>query len=515
MRISARHTLDSFPVSETQLPALTVAEAQRCVTSELDRIGSVIDELGTLFSDQGFELALVGGPVRDAMLGRHHNDLDFTTSARPDDTETILKKWVNTGGHGATWDMGGDFGTIGCRKGGWQVEVTTYRSEHYDPSSRKPEVNFGDSLAGDLGRRDFTVNAMAVRLPGREVVDLYGGVVDLATRTLRTPGTPEDSFSDDPLRMMRAARFAAQLGFSVAPQVRQAMTDMADRIAIISAERVRDELVKLVCAPYPRLGLTLLVETGLADRVLPELPALRLERDEHHRHKDVYEHTLTVLEQTIDLESRLSDTEGVSSPDFIARFAALMHDVGKPKTRRFVEDGTVTFHHHDVVGAKITRKRMQALKFSGAETDAVTQLVEQHLRFHGYGDPSTGSEEAAWTDSAVRRYVRDAGDQLERLHILTRADCTTRNKRKAERLSRTYDALEARIAVLAEAEELASMRPALDGNQIMTILGLKPGREVGAAYNFLLELRIEEGLLSAQDAEVRLREWWANRSPRG
>jgi poly(A) polymerase len=483
-------------VSETSAAAITIADVQRRVTEELDRIGEVIDSLGEAFAAEGFELALVGGPVRDAMLGRHHNDLDFTTSARPDDTERILKRWS-----GATWDMGRDFGTIGCRKGPWQVEVTTYRSESYDPTSRKPEVNFGDTLAGDLGRRDFTVNAMAVRLPGREVVDLYGGVVDLATGILRTPGTPEQSFSDDPLRMMRAARFAAQLGFAVAPEVATAMTEMADRIEIISAERVRDELVKLVCAPHPRAGLALLVDTGLADRVLPELPALRLERDEHHRHKDVYEHTLTVLEQSIDLEPRL----GLDGPDFTSRFAALMHDVGKPKTRRFVEGGVVTFHHHDVVGSKITRKRMQALKFSNAEIDAVTQLVEQHLRFHGYGD-------GEWTDSAVRRYVRDAGDQLDRLHILTRADCTTRNRRKAERLARTYDELESRIDRLAGEEELASLRPALDGNRIMELLGLPPGRDVGEAYRFLMELRLDEGVLSEADAEARLREWWSARS---
>ena len=487
-------------MSETELPPISVVEVQRAVTAELDRLSPVIDSLGAAFAAEGFELALVGGPVRDAMLGRTHNDLDFATSARPDDTERILKRWGD-----ATWDMGRDYGTIGCRKGQWQVEVTTYRSEVYDPDSRKPEVDFGDTLAGDLGRRDFTVNAMAVRLAGdrgveRSVVDLYGGVVDLATRVLRTPGRPEDSFSDDPLRMMRAARFAAQLGFTVAPEVVAAMTAMADRIGIISAERVRDELVKLVCAPYPRLGLTLLVDTGLADRVLPELPALRLERDEHHRHKDVYEHTLTVLEQAIDLEPRLPG----GGPDFIARFAALMHDVGKPKTRRFLDDGTVTFHHHDVVGAKLTRRRMQALRFSKEQIDEVSKLVELHLRFHGYG---TGE----WTDSAVRRYVRDAGDQLERLHVLTRADCTTRNKRKAERLARTYDALEARIQRLSEEEELAAMRPTLDGNQIMEILGLEPGPEVGAAYRYLLDLRIDEGVLSEAEAEQRLRAWWAER----
>ena len=480
---------------DVSLPPLQLTDVQRSVGEELDRIATVIDDLGRRFRDAGHELALVGGPVRDAMLGRHHNDLDFTTSARPEQTEALLKGWAD-----AIWDMGRAFGTIGCRRGEWQVEITTYRSESYDPTSRNPDVEFGDTLAGDLGRRDFTVNAMAVSLPGREVEDPYGGVVDLAHRVLRTPGRPEDSFSDDPLRMMRAARFAAQLGFSVDPSVVAAMTAMADRIEIISAERVRDELVKLVCAPYPRLGLTLLVETGLAHRVLPELPALALERDEHHRHKDVYEHTLTVLEQSIDLEGRLPG----GGPDFVARFAALMHDVGKPRTRRFLDDGTVTFHHHDAVGAKITRKRMKALRFSNDEIDAVARLVELHLRFHGYGS-------GEWTDSAVRRYVRDAGDELERLHILTRADCTTRNRRKAERLRRTYDDLEERIARLSEEEELASLRPDLDGNQIMGILGIGPGREVGEAYAHLLELRMDRGPLAPDEAEAELRAWWASR----
>ena len=473
---------------------LSIVEVQRSVAEELDRLAPVIDELGRRFADAGHELALVGGPVRDAMLGRHHHDLDFTTSARPEQTERLLHGWAD-----ALWDVGRDFGTIGCRHGDWQVEITTYRAEAYDPTSRKPEVSYGDDLVGDLGRRDFTVNAMAVRLPSREIEDPYGGVVDLAHRVIRTPGTPEDSFSDDPLRMMRAARFAAQLGFEVDPGVVAAMSAMAERIDIISAERVRDELVKLVCAPWPRRGLALLVETGLAQRVLPELPALALERDEHHRHKDVYEHTLTVLEQAIDLEHRLG-----GGPDFVSRFAALMHDVGKPRTRRFLDDGTVTFHHHDVVGAKLTRKRMKALRFSNDEIDAVSSLVELHLRFHGYGS-------GEWTDSAVRRYVRDAGDQLERLHVLTRADCTTRNKRKADRLRRTYDDLEARIAVLAEQEELAAMRPDLDGNQIMEVLGLGPGREVGEAYRHLLELRMDHGPLGEERATDELRAWWAAR----
>jgi poly(A) polymerase len=471
-----------------------MVEVQRSVAAELDRIAPVIDELGRRFTEAGHEIALVGGPVRDAMLGRHHNDLDLTTSARPEQTERLLKGWAD-----AMWDMGRDFGTIGCRKGEWQVEITTYRSESYDPSSRNPDVAFGDTLAGDLGRRDFTVNAMAVRLPGREVEDPYGGVLDLAHRVLRTPGTPEDSFSDDPLRMMRAARFAAQLGFEVDESVVAAMTAMAERIEIISAERVRDELVKLVMGAYPRRGLTLLVDTGLAELVLPELPALALERDEHHRHKDVYEHTLTVLEQAIDQEQ-----ERFGGPDLVSRLAALMHDVGKPRTRRFLDDGTVTFHHHDVVGAKLTRKRMKALRFSNDDIDAVSALVELHLRFHGYGS-------GEWTDSAVRRYVRDAGDQLTRLHVLTRADSTTRNRRKAERLARTYDDLEARIERLAEAEELGAMRPDLDGNQIMEILGVGPGREVGEAYRHLLELRMDEGPLGEERAREELLAWWSRR----
>ena len=483
-------------MSDADLPPLSIAEVQRRVASELTRIGPVIDELGSRFAAAGEELALVGGPVRDAMLGRLQNDLDFTTSARPEKTEKLLAGWVD-----AIWDMGRAFGTIGARIGEWQVEITTYRAETYDPDSRKPDVSYGDSLVVDLGRRDFSVNAMAVSVPGHEFEDPYGGLVDLANRTLRTPGRPEDSFSDDPLRMMRAARFSAQLGFTVAPEVVAAMTAMAGRIEIISAERVRDELVKLVCAPFPRLGLSLLVETGLAAYVLPELPALALERDEHHSHKDVYEHSLTVLEQSIDLESRLG---GV---DFISRFAALMHDVGKPRTRRFEAGGIVTFHHHDVVGAKLTRKRMQALRFSNAEIDATTKLVELHLRFHGYGA-------GEWTDAAVRRYVRDAGDQLERLHILTRADCTTRNQRKAERLRRTYDSLEERIARLNEQEELASIRPDLDGAQIMEILDIAPGRRVGAAYKHLLELRMDHGPMSHDDARAALLVW-AEANPEG
>jgi poly(A) polymerase len=475
---------------------LLISDVQTRVVAELERIAPVTDELGARFAAAGEQIALVGGPVRDAMLGRLQNDLDFATSARPEVTEKLIKGWAD-----ATWDIGRAFGTIGSRKGEWQVEITTFRSEAYDATSRKPAVQYGDSLVGDLARRDFTVNSMALSLPDQQLEDPFGGVVDLAHRVLRTPGRPEDSFSDDPLRMMRAARFSAQLGFEVAPEVVAAIVGMADRISIVSAERVRDELVKIMLAPDPVRGLRLLVETGLAQQVLPELPALALERDEHHRHKDVYEHTLTVLEQSMDLEDRLPG----GGPDLVSRFAALMHDVGKPKTRRFAENNVVTFHHHDVVGAKLTRKRMQALKFSKEQTDAVVQLVEQHLRFHGYGS-------GEWTDSAVRRYVRDAGDQLDRLHVLTRADCTTRNKRKADALRRTYDELEERIARLSEAEELASIRPDLDGNQIMEILGIGPGRTVGLAYRHLLELRLDRGPMTEEEAKAALLEWAASDS---
>ena len=475
-------------------------EAQANAVAELLRIAPVAGRLGRLFSDAGHELYLVGGSVRDALLGRLGQDLDFTTSARPDDVEALLRRFSP-----AVWTIGKAFGTIGCKvtEGGtsWVIEVTTFRSDAYDADSRKPAVAFGDTLDGDLVRRDFTVNAMAVSLPEHRFVDPYGGLADLARAVIRTPTTPEASFSDDPLRMMRAARFAAQLGFEPAPGVVAAMTAMADRITIVSAERVRDELTKLVLTDRPRPGLDLLVRTGLADRVLPELPALRLERDEHHRHKDVYQHSLTVLEQAIDLETRLP-----SRPDLVNRLAALLHDVGKPATRKFEEAGKVSFHHHDVVGAKLVRKRLTALRFSSDEVKAVTELVALHLRFHGYG-------EGQWTDSAVRRYVRDAGDQLERLHILTRADCTTRNKAKAARLWSAYDDLEARIAELAEQEELASLRPDLDGRQIMELLQLEPGPLVGKAYHFLLELRIEEGPLGPERAEAALRQWWAEQQP--
>ena len=448
--------------------------------------------LGERFAAAGHQLALVGGSVRDLVLRRPISDLDFTTDARPEQTESVLAGWVDT-----TWDLGRAFGTIGARRGDDVLEITTYRTEGYDPNSRKPEVTYGDTLVGDLGRRDFTVNAMALVLPGQELVDPFGGLTDLAGSLLRTPGTPQDSFSDDPLRMMRAARFAAQLGFAVAPEVQAAMADMADRLTIVSAERVRVELEKLLLAPHPRAGLTLLVDTGLALVVLPELPALRLERDEHHRHKDVYEHTLTVLEQAIALED-----DEVPGPDLVLRLAALLHDIGKPATRRFEPGGGVSFHHHEVVGAKLTARRMKALRFDSATTKAVTRLVELHLRFHGYGD-------GTWSDSAVRRYVTDAGPLLTRLHRLTRSDSTTRNARTATRLSRSYDDLEDRICALSEAESLAAIRPDLDGAAIMAELGLGPGPLVGRAYRHLLEVRLDQGPLAPDDALAELRRWWA------
>lgn len=472
------------------MPTPFLSAAQRALIDALFDALPALDQLGALFAGAGHELALVGGPVRDALLGRTGNDWDFTTSATPEQVESLVGPWAD-----AMWDMGRDFGTMGMRKGDAQFEITTYRSDTYDADSRKPAVEFGDSLQGDLSRRDFAVNAMAIRIPGREFVDPFGGLADLAARQLRTPVTAEQSFADDPLRMMRAARFSAQLDFRAATDVVTAMTQMADRIAIVSAERVRDELNKLILSERPGVGLRLLVDSGLAGHVIPELPALMLERDEHHRHKDVYEHSLTVLEQAMALESRLG-----GQPDLIMRLAALLHDIGKPKTRRFQPGGLVTFHHHDVVGAKLARKRMRALRYSNDEIDKVAKLIELHLRFHGYG---TGE----WTDSAVRRYVRDAGDELERLHILTRADCTTRNQNKAARLQRTYDALEERIAVLMQQEELKSIRPDLDGEQIMKILAIDPGPEVGRAYKFLLELRMDNGPMSEADATAALLAW--------
>ena len=473
------------------------AALRRTAVSMLSALAPEAKELGALFAAAGEELALVGGPVRDAFLGRDSQDLDFATSATPDVTERILGRWSST-----VWDVGREFGTIGAFRDGITVEVTTYRTDEYASHSRKPVVAYGDSLEGDLSRRDFTVNAMAVRLPHLEFVDPFGGLRDLAHGLLRTPVTPEQSFDDDPLRMMRAARFAAQLSFDIDAGVMRAMSAMAQRLAIVSAERIQAELTKLLLAPEPRRGLEVLVYTGLADVVLPEVPALQLEIDEHHRHKDVYEHTLTVLDQAIDLET--GPDGPVPGPDLVLRLAALLHDIGKPATRRHEPGGGVSFHHHELVGAKMVARRLRALRYDKATIGDVARLVELHLRFHGYGD-------GAWTDSAVRRYVRDAGPLLERLHRLTRADCTTRNRRRAERLSAAYDDLEDRITRLEAEEEIASIRPELDGRQIMGALGLRPGPVVGEAYQFLLDLRLERGPMGEDAARDALLAWWADR----
>lgn len=456
----------------------------------------VVRTLAEAFDEAGFELAVVGGPVRDALLGRETHDLDFTTSASPDEILAIVKPVAS-----AHWDIGRAFGTIGARVRGEQVEITTYRADSYDGVTRKPTVEFGDSIDGDLVRRDFTVNAMALHVPAVKLVDPTGGVEDLVAGVLRTPTDPRVSFGDDPLRMLRAARFSAQLGFTVEEDTQRAITELRETLKIVSPERVQSELVRLMQTDDPVRGIRVLVETGLIEEFLPEVSALKLEVDEHHHHKDVYEHSLTVLSQAIALEHARNPGAAADVP---LRIAALLHDIGKPRTRKLEPGGAVTFHHHDVVGARMARKRLQALRFDSATTDAVATLIELHLRFFGYA-------EGAWTDAAVRRYVRDAGDLLERLHILTRADVTTRNKRKAARLAAAYDDIESRIAALREQEELDAIRPELDGNRIQEVLGISPGREVGEAYRFLLDLRLDEGVLGEDVAEQRLREWWASR----
>lgn len=453
----------------------------------------VIELLSKAFFDAGFELALVGGPVRDALLGKKSFDLDFTTNANPDQILKVVKPHAS-----ATWDVGREFGTIAAELAGERIEITTYRADSYDAKTRKPTVEFGDNLEDDLKRRDFTINAMALKLPQRVFVDPHEGLRDLQLRTLRTPSAPEISFSDDPLRMMRAARFSSQLDLVIDPQAFDAMVELKDRIRIVSAERIRDEFSKLLLTDTPTTGLELLVDSGVASIVLPELTALKLETDEHMRHKDVYQHSLTVLRQAIDYEKNYA-----LAKDLIIRLAALLHDIGKPATRR-LDGNVVSFYHHDVVGAKLAKKRLSELRFSNEVIDSVSRLIELHLRFFGYSD-------SQWSDSAVRRYVRDAGEMLDRLHILTRADVTTRNQKKAERLAHAYDDLERRIAELREQEELDSIRPDLDGNQIMEILGIGPSKEVGLAYNFLMELRLDEGELGLEEAKKRLLSWWEAR----
>ncbi len=456
----------------------------------------VVSEVAQAFASAGFELAVVGGPVRDALLGRTTHDLDFTTNASPEEILRIVTP-IST----AQWDIGRAFGTIGARVKGEQVEITTYRADSYDGVTRKPTVEFGDTIDGDLVRRDFTVNAMALRVPQVKLIDPTGGVEDLIAGVLRTPADPRISFGDDPLRMLRGARFGAQLGFGIEERTLAAIAELRSTLSIVSPERIQSELVRLLQTDDPVRGIRVLVDTGLIEEFLPEVSALRLEVDEHHHHKDVYEHSLTVLSQAIDLEH--SRHPG-AAPDVPLRIAALLHDIGKPRTRKLEPGGAVTFHHHDVVGSRMARKRLKELRFDSDTIDAVSTLIELHLRFFGYA-------EGAWTDSAVRRYVRDAGALLERLHILTRADVTTRNKRKAARLAAAYDDIEERIAALREQEQLDAIRPELDGNRIQEILGIGPGREVGEAYKFLLDLRLDEGVLGEPEAERRLRAWWAAR----
>ena len=467
------------------------AAAELAITT-LTKQAPAATSLATAFKAAGFKLALVGGPVRDAILGRLGNDLDFTTNARPKESEKILKKWADS-----VWDIGAAFGTVAGKKGEITVEITTYRSENYEKDSRKPSVEFGENIEGDLSRRDFTINAMALELTTDEptFIDLFNGVDDLENKIIKTPGKPSDSFTDDPLRMMRAARFMSQLNFTIDESVLVAIKEMAHRLSIISSERVRDEFIKIIMSDNPRLGISLLVECGLADIFLPEIPKLKLEIDEHHHHKDVYEHSLTVLEQAIALEERLGGA------NLTLRLAALLHDIGKPKTKALIAGGGVSFHHHEVVGAKMTKERLRTLRFDNHIVKDVGQLVFLHLRFHGYGS-------GEWTDSAVRRYVRDAGELLDHLHLLTRADCTTRNQKKAQLLANTYDQLEQRIKELMQQEELNKIRPDLTGEQIMQILNIKASPMVGKAYDFLLELRLENGPIGEDKAKEALLTWW-------
>lgn len=464
----------------------------------LQAYSSVLTPLGARFADRGYRLYLVGGSVRDALLGRMGTDLDFTTDARPDEVQRLLSGWADN-----QWDTGIDFGTISAVKDDLQIEITTFRSDSYDGTSRNPAVQYGDSLEGDLVRRDFTINAMAVGIAADgslEFVDPLDGMAALIAGVIDTPAAPEQSFGDDPLRMLRAVRFVSQLGFAPAPRVEAAISEMAADIERITPERVRTELDKLILGEHPAEAIDLMCTTGLAQRVMPEIPAMSLEIDEHHQHKDVYRHSLTVLRQAIDLE----DSAGgeVPGPDLVLRWAAILHDIGKPATKRAEPHGGVSFHHHEVVGAKMVRKRLRALRYPKRVIEDISQLVFLHLRFHGYGD-------GAWTDSAVRRYATDAGDLLPRLHKLVRADCTTRNRRRAAALQATYDDLEGRIDQIREAEDLARVRPDLDGNAIMTLLDLPPGPEVGRAWRHLKELRLDRGPLTRDEAEAALLEWWA------
>ncbi len=471
--------------------------ASNRILSALGEGADLLKELGEIFSKNGFEISLVGGPVRDAVLGKLVKDLDLTTNAKPEEIQKCLKGWADS-----IWDVGIKFGTVGAKVKDYVFEITTYRTEQYEDTSRKPSVEFGKTLEEDLARRDFTINAMALRLPNFELVDIYNGLTDLNNKILRTPLDAQISFSEDPLRMLRAARFMSKLDLKPQADLVEAMKTLADRLKIVSMERINDEFNKLLLTDKPRPGIELLVETGVAEHFLPELPALKLEIDEHHHHKEVYQHSLTVLDQVIDLENK---HQPQIEADLILRIAALLHDIGKPKTRKFEGEGRVSFHHHEVVGARLAKKRLEKLRYSNEIIEQVCLLIELHLRFHGYGD-------GKWTDSAVRRYVRDAEEQLIRLHKLTRADCTTRNEAKAETLRNAYNDLEQRIVELSKQEELKSMRPELDGAEIMKVLNIKPGPEVGKAYQFLLDLRLDKGILGLEKATEELKTWWAKNS---
>jgi poly(A) polymerase len=471
--------------------------ASNRILSALGESADLLKELGEKFSKNGFEISLVGGPVRDAVLGKLVKDLDLTTNAKPEEIQKCLKGWADS-----IWDVGIKFGTVGAKVKDYVFEITTYRTEQYEDTSRKPSVEFGKTLEEDLARRDFTINAMALRLPNFELVDIYNGLTDLNNKILRTPLDAQISFSEDPLRMLRAARFMSKLDLKPQADLVEAMKTLADRLKIVSMERINDEFNKLLLTDKPRPGIELLVETGVAEHFLPELPALKLEIDEHHHHKDVYQHSLTVLDQVIDLETK---HQPQIEADLVLRIAALLHDIGKPKTRKFEGEGRVSFHHHEVVGARLAKKRLEKLRYSNEIIEQVCLLIELHLRFHGYGD-------GKWTDSAVRRYVRDAEEQLIRLHKLTRADCTTRNDAKAEKLRNAYNDLEQRIVELSKQEELKSMRPELDGAEIMKVLGIKPGPEVGKAYQFLLDLRLDKGIIGIDKATEELKTWWAKNS---
>ena len=455
----------------------------------MSELQPVVDQ----FRAAGHRLYLVGGSVRDLLLGRDIDrlDFDFTTDATPDAVKSIVAPVTDN-----LWTQGERFGTIAALRNGRTLEITTHRAEAYDPESRKPDVKFSSDVLVDLSRRDFTINAMALELTSDAptLVDPYNGLQDLTARILRTPLSPEVSFTDDPLRMLRAARFISALDVVPTQGLMDAVRSLNERLSIVSAERIRDEFDKLIVTDSPGLGLRFAVEYGLADRFLPELPALSLEQDPIHRHKDVLTHTFAVVDNV---------RREMPGEFRVTRLAALFHDIGKPRTRKVLPGKGMTFYHHEVVGARMTKERLRALRYSNDDIERITQLVFLSGRFHTY--------QMGWTDSAVRRYVRDAGDVLTELNVLVRCDCTTRSERKVDALNKRMDQLEARIEELAAAEELAALRPEMDGAAVMEHLAIAPGRAVGDALDFLMEIRLEEGLIGDEKIRARLDEWWARR----